>query len=72
MGWCSGTEIFDKVVKAILEPKKIDKKEVIKEIITAFEDRDWDCQADSEYINHPLVKEAFIELDPDWRKWYDD
>lgn len=68
MGWCSGTEIFDTIVGALVDNKPVDKKEVIKELITALENADWDCQCDSEYIQHPLVKEAFIELDPDWEE----
>lgn len=66
MGWCSGTVIFDTVVEAILNPE-VDKKETIKYLINALEDMDWDCQPDSDYWEHPLVKECFIETGKgDW------
>jgi hypothetical protein len=29
---------------------------------------DWDCEFDSSYITHPLVKEAFAELEPDMKR----
>lgn len=70
MGWCSGTEIFDKVVGILLEKEPLDKKGLIKEMITLLEDADWDCQSDSDYINHPLVREAFIEVDPEWAEYF--
>lgn len=64
MGWCSATIIFDKVVGALLDDK--DKKEAIKALIEALEDNDWDCQSDSDYFDHPLIKEIFKELHPSW------
>jgi hypothetical protein len=64
MGWCSGTIIFDDVVEALLYPGRVDKKEIIKRLITTLWESDWDCEFDSSYIAHPLVKEAFLELDP--------
>ena len=66
MGWCSGTNIFDPIVGALLADKPIDKKAVIKIVAEALEDGDWDCQQDSDYWNHPLVREVFMELHPGW------
>lgn len=43
MGWCSGTEIFDVVCKEVLDAKEIDKKQFIKTLIKALEEKDWDC-----------------------------
>jgi len=68
MGWCSGTIIFDGIVESLLYPGRVDHKEVIKKLITSLWELDWDCEGDSNYLTHPLVKEAFIELDPDMRR----
>lgn len=72
MGWCSGTKVFDSMIGALVEDDPLDKKEAIKELIKTLEDLDWDCQCDSEYLQHPLVKEAFIELDPDWEEYFEE
>ena len=66
MGWCSATEIFDSVAGALLDDKPFDKKQVLRKLIGALEDGDWDCQYESKYFNHPLVKEIFKELHPRW------
>jgi hypothetical protein len=68
MGWCSGTEIFDQIAEVVLSDKPMDKKATIKAMIEALENGDWDCQGDSAYWDHPIVKEAFRELHPDWFK----
>lgn len=69
MGWCSGTVVFDAAVEAILDPNA-DKKYAIKALIESLEDLDWDCQCESDYWEHPLVKECFIELGR--ANWYED
>lgn len=69
MGWCSGTVVFDAAVKAIIDPNA-NKKYAIKALIEALEDLDWDCQTDSDYWEHPLVKECFIELGR--KDWYEE
>ena len=71
MGFCSGTDIFDPVIKVIIESTNADisptsKVVVVKSLINALEDHDWDCQDDSTYYNHPIVKQAMRELHPDW------
>lgn len=67
MGWCSGTQIFDDVASVLLGKKKTKTpKEVLKLLAKAMEDMDWDCQQDSDYWDHPIVKEVFKELHPDW------
>ena len=66
MGWCSGTEVFDSVAETLLSDKPVDKKRVLKELIRTLEYMDWDCQGDSEYWSHPLVREIFLELHRDW------
>lgn len=65
MGWCSGTQVFDNVVAALVD-KSVSKEECIKNLIGALEDMDWDCQQDSDYYEHPLVRKAFKAIHPDW------
>ncbi len=62
MGWCSVTYIFDSVVSELVKKKDIDKVEIIKILSVAMEEMDWDCQSDSKFYEHPLVKKAR----PDW------
>lgn len=70
MGWCSGTDIFDKMVAHILSRDHLSdaqKRETVKELIVVLEDHDWDCQSDSDYYwDQSLVREIFHELHPDW------
>lgn len=72
MGWCSGTYIFDMVAESLLSDNPVDKKEVLTRLANALEDQDWDCHGESQYWDHPLVKEIFVELHPDWVDDYDD
>lgn len=69
MGWSGGTRVFDSVVKAIID-SNADKKYVIKALVEALEGLDWDGCSESEYWEHPLVKECFIELGR--KDWYED
>jgi len=41
MGWCSGTDVFDPIAKAILARKPLDKKALLKEVIYVLENNDW-------------------------------
>jgi hypothetical protein len=68
MGWGSGVDVFDPIISAILgTPMNIGhKKALIKAVITALEDHDWDTQPDSKYWDHHIVREVFRELSPDW------
>jgi hypothetical protein len=69
MGWYSGTKVFDPVVRKLLSMATItpdDQQELIVALIDALEERDWDCQSNSAYYEHPLVKAALLELHPDW------
>ena len=72
MGWCSGTRIFDEVCSVLLEkehkPKLPQKcvEEVITVLTDAMEDMDWDCQGDSRFVDHPVVKKIFIRRHPGW------
>lgn len=66
MGWCSGTEIFDMVCSVLLDKTERSKKEILKSLIEALDNRDWDCHGDSAYWDHPLVQEIFKEMYPEW------
>ena len=66
MGWCSATRILDTIVGALLDDKPVDKRAVIEHLISVLEDNDWDCQQDSAYWDHPLVRSIFKERRPDW------
>ena len=68
MGWCSGTQVFDNVVEAILTDKSANQKKLIKELIRALWELDWDCEQESEYWDNPVVKEVFMKLEPNWFK----
>lgn len=68
MGWCSATVIFDSVCDALLAEgdKKPTQEETIRALVAALEDGDWDCQMDSEYWSHPVVRKVMLELHPHW------
>ena len=66
MGWCSGTYVFDSVVGHLLSMNNIsefDKKLIIKNLIEELWNHDWDCEYYSGYIDEPIVRIAFKELD---------
>ena len=65
MGWCSGTDTFDVAVMAILAAN-MSLKDRVKLLIKEWQSMDWDCEMDSEYWEHPIVREAFMELYPGW------
>lgn len=69
MGWCGGAEIFDAVAKDMFDPINdyavFEKKRVLTVLAKALENCDWDCQSDSAYFDHPIVKEIFDNLSAD-------
>ena len=65
MGWCSGTQIFDPVVGALLNGDS--KEAIIRVLVEVLEDEDWDCQSDSAYIDDPIVAKIMKDLHPDWQ-----
>ena len=68
MGWHFDMCAFYPVVKAVLEqdaPKE-QKIDVIKSLITALQDADWDCETDTDYLKHQWVRRAFKETCPSW------
>ena len=66
MGWCSGTQIFDSVVGALLKKTKRTEEEVISDLVDALEDMDWDCQQDSAFWDDPIVRRVFMAKHPEW------
>lgn len=69
MGRCSATDVFDPVVKTILYGADLgdhQKLIILKSLIDALEEYDWDCQSDSEYFDHELVRQAFMEIHSEW------
>lgn len=69
MGWCSGTEIFDKVVDYVIHQLPAgdrEKRRLLCAVIDALEDHDWDCQQDSRFYSHPTVQAAMKKLHPTW------
>ena len=66
MGFASGVYIFDNIAEAILSDKPIDKRRILKSVIGALEDADWDTHADSGFYENPLVREVLKEMHPDW------
>ena len=60
MGWCSATQIFDDVCDAIFN-EKADKEKILDRLIGTLQDMDWDCEMDSAYVDHPVVRKLFIE-----------
>jgi hypothetical protein len=64
MGWCSATEIFDTVAEVVLDNDSIPVKkqeEVIERLYSILRVHDWDCQWDSGYADHPIVKKLLDE-----------
>jgi len=60
MGWCSATLIFDDVCDAIFG-ENANKEEILDRLIGTLQDMDWDCEQDSRYLGHPVVRKLFIE-----------
>lgn len=61
MGFGNGVGIFDDIVRVVLPMDLSDeqKVKVIVAVIVALEDHDWDTQDDSQFIEYPLVRQAF-------------
>lgn len=68
MGWCGGTDIFDPVVKIVLaaEMPEETKFNIIRALTESLGDQDWDCESESAYYEHSLVRRVFVDLYPDW------
>jgi hypothetical protein len=67
MGFCSGTRIFDDVMKVIRDPDELELSDgqeytLIYVLMKSLEDIDWDCQWDSAYIDDPVVMRVMRAL----------
>jgi len=74
MGWCSGTEIFDVICRFAVD-SDIDESEkiaLLRDVINVLHDMDWDCEYDSQYIDEPLIRKAFIKTDREWKERFRD
>lgn len=71
MGNCSITPVYDDVAKVVLLAQIPDyvKRDILKALIVAMEDQDWDCQSDSLFLDEPTFESIMEELHPDW--WTD-
>lgn len=52
----------------ILDDLKLEIKTKIKSLIGQLEENDWDCWSDSSFYEHPLIREIYMELYPNWFK----
>lgn len=68
MGWCSATDIFDRVAQFVLKTNHTDdeKYEILYALAEELERHDWDCQGDSDYFDEPIVRRVFKALGHDW------
>jgi hypothetical protein len=68
MGNCSITPVYDNVAKVVLLADIPDtvKRDILKALINAMEDQDWDCHDDSRFSGDPMFESIMKELHPDW------
>lgn len=61
MGWCSGSDVYTPMEKAILNSGASDgtKVELLVALIDTLQLQDWDCEFDVFNPDEPLVVEAF-------------
>lgn len=66
MGWCSGTDVFVPVAQAIIDSDASEETKVklLVTLIQTLWNEDWDCEWDTSLVEQPLVKRAFLQLDP--------
>lgn len=58
MGWSSATDIFDVVADELIDKINSGDKDslkVLQVLCNKLEDRDWDCQCESEYYYHETI-----------------
>jgi hypothetical protein len=73
MGWCSGSEVMDRIIKAMKKEVKDSKLryKLYLAFIDALEDRDWDCQEECLGQDEAFDK-ALYKLHPSWEFKKDD
>lgn len=68
MGWCSGTDIFERTAKVVIDPANNVPAEAQYNILLALADEmekhDWDCQYDlpDSLIDVPVIRRVFVDL----------
>jgi hypothetical protein len=74
MGWCSGTLIFDKMAEFVINSpqSEVQKVATLAYLAESLENEDWDCQQDSRFYDHPIVKRVMRQLHPDWESLKDE
>ena len=66
MGWCSATEIFDKVLSEIDHEVNDEVFSKVAMILgSALQNQDWDCESDSDYWEDERLKKVWSELCPE-------
>jgi len=74
MGWTGGTSIFNDVAEVVFLtaiPRE-DRKRILKVLIQALWNEDWDTESESTYWRNDLVQEVIHELDPEYPEWEDE
>lgn len=67
MGWSSGTELFEKVIK-VVKSSASDRhlrRRLYMKLIPAFQEADWDCETECLGID-PAYDGALMTLHPDY------
>lgn len=62
MGWCGGTDIFDKVMSHVLNNQNYTNDmacEIGSVLMDALDDQDWDTHEESMFCDHPALIELF-------------
>lgn len=67
MGWASGTDIAEAVIKAVLEhvPEAETRKKIYRPIVEAMEEADWDTHNEV-YTLDEVFDDLLREMHPDW------
>ena len=69
MGWCSGTDLFDRIYDMFIPgiQGETNKRYFIKLLIEAFQNKDWDCEFDSRHIDDKdgMLLEILEEMYPE-------
>jgi hypothetical protein len=71
MGWCSGTSIFDDVLRAALPhiTDKAARERFVYQVAVTLWEGDWDCEGDSDYYQEfQHILDAGEDSDKPWAK----
>jgi hypothetical protein len=67
MGWSGGTDLFRGLIESAMKyiPDFENRKSFYKEMLSAFEDHDWDCQTEC-MREDTAFDQVLKEVYPDW------